>query len=173
MLDVGNNPQRHARAVGPSQRLAIDYCGIRKPVMLLRRGRPFRHDELSTYVIRLQIVTDRRKYCKVSSSDTTSAYLPLRSNQRTWKNSVLDVPRETSSQARMPSWGATRNYGNFKWATIQMLADCLKRRFQFQFIACARPAIFQPDATRPPLMPITLFSEVFAGRISNTSVTDV
>src|SRR5215475_4841678 len=43
MLDVGNDPHGHARAIGPAQRWAIDDGRIRKAVVLLGWQRRLEH----------------------------------------------------------------------------------------------------------------------------------
>src|SRR5262245_42082530 len=73
MLDVGDDPQRDSSAVGPAQRLAIDDGGIVEAVVLGRCG----HDAAPS----TRLCPIVRRYCSVSSSETTSAYLACRSNK--------------------------------------------------------------------------------------------
>ena len=46
MLDIGNDPDRHARAVWPAQRLAVHDGRVGISILLLRGGRPLRHGSI-------------------------------------------------------------------------------------------------------------------------------
>src|SRR5262245_25477184 len=73
MLDVGDDPQGDTGAVGPAQRRPIDDRRKIEAVVLGRRG----HDAAPS----ARLCPMVRRYCSVSSSETTSAYLACRSNR--------------------------------------------------------------------------------------------
>src|SRR5262249_16328507 len=120
VLDIRNDPDRHACAVRPPQRLAVDDGRIRITVLLLGGRRSLRHSSDPCALYGLTLWPTVRRYCSVSSSETTSAYLASRSNRLcSWAAADRSPTASRTTIGRSPVWTASTAVARTKPLVVQ------------------------------------------------------